>query len=135
MNDVTQIIDRRVLVLYDADCGICSRSARFLRRLDADRRLHFMPLQNADNIVDAPSAAALRHAIYVRDRDGRWSSAGAAWIRIAAAIPLFRPLATAARLSLVRSLVEWTYWRVAGNRHHLSHLLGDGACRIEPGPR
>lgn len=128
----TKRADGRVLVLYDADCGICSRSARFLRRLDADTRLHLMPLQDADGIDDAPSAAALRHAMHVRDRYGRWSCAGAAWIRIAEEIPLLRPLAIAARLPPVRSLVEWTYWRVAGNRHRISHLLGDDACRLEP---
>lgn len=128
----TQPADGRMLVLYDADCGICSHSARFLRRLDADRRLHVMPLQDAGDIVDAPSAAALRHAMHVRDQDGRWSCAGAAWIKIASEIPLLRPLAFAARLSPVGSLVDWTYWRVAGNRHRLSHLLGDDACRIEP---
>ena len=128
----TQSADGRMLVLYDADCGICSRSARFLRRLDARQRLRMMPLQDAGDIVDAPSAAALRHAMHVRDRDGRWSCAGAAWIKIAAEIPLFRPLAVAARLAPVQSLVDWTYWRIAGNRHRLSHLLGDDACRIEP---
>ena len=129
---ITQGIDRRVLVLYDADCGICSRSARFLRRLGGSQRLHLMPLQNAGNIDNAPSPAALRHAMHVRDRDGHWSCAGAAWIKIAAAVPLLRPLAIAARLSPVRSLVLWTYWRIAGNRHRLSRLLGDDACRIEP---
>lgn len=128
----THLADGRMLVLYDADCGICSRSARFLRRLGARQRLRLMPLQHAGDIVDAPSAAALRHAMHVRDRDGRWSCAGAAWIEIASEIPLFRPLAIAAHLSPVRSLVEWTYWRIAGNRHRLSHLLGDDACRIEP---
>jgi predicted DCC family thiol-disulfide oxidoreductase YuxK len=135
MNDVTQIIDGRVLVLYDADCGICSRSARFLRRLDASQHLQLMPLQDAGDIVDAPSAAALRHSVHVRDRDGRWSCGGAAWIKIAAEIPLFRPLAIAARLAPVRSVVEWAYWRIADNRHRLSHLLGDDACRIEPRTR
>lgn len=131
----TTAADRGLLVLYDADCRICSRSARVLRRLDADRRLHLMPLQDAGKITDAPTPAALRHAMHVRDRDGRWSCAGAAWIKIASEVPLLRPLAVAARPSPIRSLVEWTYWRIAGNRHRLSHLLGDDACRIEPGPR
>jgi predicted DCC family thiol-disulfide oxidoreductase YuxK len=128
----TLLADRRVLVLYDADCGICIRSARLLRRLDHERRLRLMPLQDAGEIGDAPPAEALLDVMHVRDPDGRWSLAGAAWIRIAVEVPLLRPLAVAARLGPIRFLAEWTYWRVAGNRHRLSHLLRDDACSIKP---
>jgi predicted DCC family thiol-disulfide oxidoreductase YuxK len=71
--------DRRLLVLYDADCGICSRSARLLHRLDHGRGLRLVPLQDAAGIVDAPPMEVLLDAIHVRDADGRWDEAGAAW--------------------------------------------------------
>ena len=122
--------DRRLLVLYDADCGICSRSARLLRRLDHGRHLRLMPLQDAGEIADAPPAEVLLDAMHVRDGRGRWTVAGAAWIRIAEEIPLLRPLAIVARLPLFGRFVEWTYGRVAGNRHRISQLLGDDACPI-----
>jgi predicted DCC family thiol-disulfide oxidoreductase YuxK len=124
--------DRRLLVLYDADCGICSRSASLLRRLDRAGRLHLMPLQDAGEIADAPPVEALLDAIHVRDADGRWSAAGTAAIRIAAEVPLLRSLAVAARFAPIRVLVEWTYMRVAANRHRISRLLGDDACTVRP---
>lgn len=127
--------ERRILVLYDADCGICSRSSRFLRRLDRDRRLHVIPLQAAANVADAPPMDDLLEALHVRDRHGHWSVAGAAWIRIAEELPLLRPVATVARIPVIRRFVEWTYDRVAGNRGRISRLLGDDACPIEPGMR
>lgn len=124
--------DGRLLVLYDADCGICSRSARLLRRLDHGRRLRLMPLQEAGEIVGAPPVEVLLDAMHVRDRHGRWSVAGGAWIRIAEEIPFLRPLAIGARLALVRLFVEWAYARVASNRHRLSRVLGDDTCPIGP---
>jgi predicted DCC family thiol-disulfide oxidoreductase YuxK len=120
----------RLLVLYDADCGFCSRSARLLRRLDHGRHLRLMPLQDAGEIVGAPPAQVLLDAMHVRDGRGRWTVAGAAWLRIAEEIPLLRPLAFAGRLALIRSFVEWAYAQVAGNRHRISWLLGDDDCPI-----
>ena len=128
-NDVTTA-DLRLHVLYDADCGICSRSARLLHRLDHGRRLRLLPLQAAREIPDAPPEDVLLEALHVRDEAGQWNLAGAAWIRIAKELPLLRPVAIAARLAPVRRLIEWAYWRIAGNRHRLSHLLCDDACAI-----
>jgi predicted DCC family thiol-disulfide oxidoreductase YuxK len=120
------------LVFFDADCGICVRSARLLRRLDHDRRLRLVALQAAGAIVDGPPPLdVLLGAMHVRDGHDRWSVAGAAWIRVAEEIRLLRPLAVAARLRVVRELVEWIYTRVAANRHRISRLIGDGTCRVE----
>ena len=126
----TPMADRRLLVLYDADCGICSRSARLLHRLDRGRRLRLVPLQDAKEIVDAPPMEVLLDAIHVRDWDGHWSIAGAAWIRIAEEVPLLRPLAVVARVSAIRTCIELMYASVARNRHRISHLLGDQACAV-----
>ena len=67
--------------------------------------------------------------MHVRDGAGRWSISGAAWLRIADAVPALRPLAWYARLPFIRPLVEPVYTVVANNRHRLSRLLGDDACR------
>lgn len=128
MNAVSE--GRRLLVLYDADCGICSSSARLLRQLDRGRHLRLMPLQTAGGIGDAPPVEVLRDAMHVRDWHGRWTVAGAAWIRIAEAVPFFRPLVVGSRVPVIRRLVEWTYARVAANRHRISRLLGDDACGV-----
>ena len=122
---------RRLLVLYDADCGICTRSARLLRRLDRHARLHLVPLQAAGGVADAPPLDVLREALHVRDEDGDWRVAGAALTRIGQEIPLLRPLALLARLPPIRRLVERTYALVADNRMGISRVLGDDGCRVK----
>jgi predicted DCC family thiol-disulfide oxidoreductase YuxK len=123
--------ERRLLVLYDADCGFCGRSAMLLHRLDRAGHLRLLPLQAAGEIADAPPVEVLLDAMHVRDRDGRWSVGGAAWIRVAAEVPVLRPLAVVTRLSAIRGVVDWTYARVAGNRYRISRLLGVDACSVD----
>jgi predicted DCC family thiol-disulfide oxidoreductase YuxK len=89
-----------------------------------------MPLQTAEGVEDAPPVQILLDGMHVRDRHGRWTIAGAAWIKIAEEVPLLRPLVVGSRVPVIRRFVEWTYARVAGNRHRISRLLGDDACRV-----
>jgi predicted DCC family thiol-disulfide oxidoreductase YuxK len=130
MNPIAR--DRRLLVLYDSDCGICSRSARLLRRLDRGGRLHLVSLQAAGEMAGAQPIDVLMDTIHVRDDCGRWSVAGAAWTRIGQEVTVLRPLALLAGLPVIRRIVERTYTFVAGNRHRLSRLLGDDDCQIGP---
>ena len=77
----------------------------------------------------------LLEAIHVRDEYGRWSVADDACIRIGLEVPVLRPLAILAGLSVMRGIRELVYALVAGHRHQLSRLLGDDACQIERRPR
>jgi len=123
----------RLQVLYDADCGFCTRTARLLRRLDRLARLELVPLQRAHSAVpDAPSEDRLLDRMHVRDPGGRWWIGSEGWLRIAGAVPALRPLAILARIPFVRPLVEPVYAFIARNRHHISRLLRDEAC---PTPR
>jgi predicted DCC family thiol-disulfide oxidoreductase YuxK len=116
-------------VLYDADCGFCSRSAGLLGRLDRAGQLELIPLQEAGEAVPgAPPEDHLLELMHVRDGTGSWSRGGAAWLRIAEVVPALRPFALLARLPFVRPFVEPIYGFVAGNRHRISRLLGEYAC-------
>jgi predicted DCC family thiol-disulfide oxidoreductase YuxK len=125
----------RLLVLYDADCGICTRTASSLRRLDRRDALELTPAQTVDHIEGASSLSDRLRALQVRNIDGRWLSGGAAAVRIAEAVTVLRPAAFVARLPGFRRLVEPTYALVAANRHRISHLIGATACQIEPASR
>src|SRR4051794_23879747 len=46
----------RLVVLYDRDCGLCTATARRLRRWDRHGRLELLPLQDAD-VADRPALA------------------------------------------------------------------------------
>ena len=77
-----ELSDRSTLVLYDADCGICSRTARLLTRVDRGRRLKVVPAQAGGDIPGAPPLEARLAAVHVRDPEGGWISGGAAVLGI-----------------------------------------------------
>ena len=122
-------------VLYDADCGFCNRIALVLRRLDRRRRLRLVPLQAAaSRVAGAPGQEELLASMHVVDAGGRWAAGGEALLWIADRVPVLRPLALVGRLPLLRLLVQPAYDLVGANRHRLSRLLGDVACRYPGDP-
>ena len=125
----------RLLVLYDSDCGVCTRTARWIRRLDRRGQLELVPLQAAATVAaDAPPDATLREALHVRAADGRWSSGGAAMLEILARLPAGAAIARVGRLPLVCRGVDAAYRVVARNRTALSRALGATACATQPRP-
>jgi predicted DCC family thiol-disulfide oxidoreductase YuxK len=123
-------------VLFDADCGFCGRSAMLVHRLDRARRIRFMPLQRGVHTIGgAPDLDRLIATIHVVDARGRWTSGGAAWLRIMDLVPALRPMALLARLPGIGSLVEPLYDIIAAHRHQLGRLLGATACRYTPPAR
>jgi predicted DCC family thiol-disulfide oxidoreductase YuxK len=118
-----------VLVLYDADCGICTRSACWLARRDRDRRLELEPLQHAALVApDAPPTADLLRALHVRATDGRWHRGGDGVLTALATLPRWRLLAGLVRRTPLTFLVEPAYRLVAANRGLASRLFGAEAC-------
>jgi len=121
---VASVDGRPALVLYDADCGICSRLADGLER----HGVGVAPIRSATGDIelrDLPPAArdAVVHAVDARGR--RLSGA--------AALPLI--LRTLPRLAWAATLVELLpvpsrlgYAAVARNRRGLSRMLGLRAC-------
>jgi predicted DCC family thiol-disulfide oxidoreductase YuxK len=121
----------RLTVLFDADCGFCSRTAEVLRRLDRRRALELVAVQRAHLVLpDAPPEARLLETIHVRDGGASWATGGAAWVQVAAAVPWLRPLSLVAKLPLFDRLVEPAYRLVARNRHLLGRAVGADACRF-----
>jgi predicted DCC family thiol-disulfide oxidoreductase YuxK len=122
-------------VLYDADCGICRHTARTLRALDRDRQLRLAPLQDyAPRRADDPSIPDLLARLHVHDDRGTWASGGAAFLRVAAQLPLLRPLAIAGRLPGAGMVVEAAYDLVAGHRQQISRWLDLDHCQHRPRP-
>ncbi|MBA3689598.1 MAG: DUF393 domain-containing protein [Chloroflexi bacterium] len=127
-----------VLVLYDAACGVCSRTAQVLRILDRRQRLRLLPLQRAAAVLGeaAPPRHDLQAVLNVRGPHGEWWTGGEAALRIAMAVPALWSIAWVGRLPVIAGLVEPAYRLVARNRHRLGRLLGATHCRFprdEPG--
>ena len=127
-------------VLYDADCGFCMATVRWLRRRDRAGRLAFLPLQDAETSTepwfhDLAAGHDLRTALHVIDRTGHVTEGGAAMMDVLGRLPRWRVLARLGTLRPARPLVEAAYGLIAGHRHGLARLVGTPgpACRIPPG--
>lgn len=125
----------RLAVFVDADCGLCTQTARVLRRIDGGGRLDLRPLESAVEVPGSPPLLTLREVLHVRDASGRWWAGGQAVVRLSRELWPLRPIALAARLPGVARLVEPAYGLVARNRHRISGWLGLTACRIVPARR
>ena len=121
-----------LFVLYDADCGLCSRTAQVLRLLDGHGRLRILPLQlaAAELGAAAPSVAAMTASLHAGVPGRGWSTGGEAALRIADAIPLLRSLALVGSLPLLNRLVEPGYVLLASNRDRIGRFLGAERCRF-----
>jgi predicted DCC family thiol-disulfide oxidoreductase YuxK len=121
-----------LFVLYDGDCGLCSRTAQALRLLDGRRRLRVIPLQIAEAELGAaaPSLAAMTATLHAGVPGDGWSTGGEAALRIARAIPALRSLAVVGSLPILNRLVEPGYQLLASHRDQIGRLVGAERCRF-----
>ena len=119
----------RLVVLYDRDCGLCTASARRLRRWDRHGRLELLPLQDVDG-ADRPGLAAavsglpLKSALHVVDEaTGDVRSGGDASLAIGAALPGGRVVRVLGVVPPVRWIVGLGYDVIARNRHRIGRWL------------
>ncbi|MGZ4132025.1 MAG: thiol-disulfide oxidoreductase DCC family protein [Actinomycetota bacterium] len=124
--------DRRIVVLYDEDCGFCRWSTDHLRAWDRRHALRFAPIQSAkgQGLLAAIPQEARLDAMHAVTPDGRVWSAGAAVPVILRALPAGSPAAVVTEH--VPSLTERAYRTVAARRTRLGALLGRDACAVEP---
>jgi predicted DCC family thiol-disulfide oxidoreductase YuxK len=120
----------RLVVLYDRDCGLCTATAKRLRRWDRSGRLVLVPLQEAgvsgrpglsEAARDLPLSAALH---VVDERTGAVHAGGDAAIAIGSALPGVGGLARlVGSVTPVRWGIGRAYDLVARNRHRIGRWL------------
>lgn len=107
-------------LIFDGECGFCTRSRNLLARLDRHHRVSTVPLQGRGVAENAGvSRQRLAESVYWLDDDGsRCWGAEAANAAICAAIgsPVLLRLY---RLPGIRPLQDAIYRWVAANRHRL----------------
>lgn len=114
------------IVLFDAACPLCTRSARFIVRNDPTQQFRFAALQSPAGIelirqAGIPEVHAAGASL-VLVSGGQWFQASDAALEIAAVLQ--RPWSWLAQFRrLPFWLREWMYWMVATHRPH-----GESAC-------
>ncbi|TAK01593.1 MAG: DUF393 domain-containing protein [Chloroflexota bacterium] len=129
-----------LLVLYDADCGICTATANRLRRWDRRGSLELLALQSATAdarqlVRDIAVGHPLHDELHVVDAaTGVVRSGGAAFVEIVGRLPGGRIPSLVGRLPPVAWLIGIGYGLVAGNRRAISRALRfEAACRVRAG--
>ena len=119
----------RLVVLYDRDCGICTATAKQLRRWDRAGRLEMLPLQEAVR-SDRPAVVAAGRDLplasvlhVVDDATGEVRSGGDAACAIAARLPGGQVVRPFAAFPPARWTVGLLYGLVARNRHRIGRWL------------
>jgi predicted DCC family thiol-disulfide oxidoreductase YuxK len=124
-------LPNRLTLIFDGECGFCTRCVRVLRALDRAERVKAVPFQKSGvpEAVGLTRAACARSAWVVTPEGERW--AGAAAINLALAVALItRVPLRLYHLPVIHQLEDWLYAWVAARRHLLP---GDTPyCRQRP---
>jgi predicted DCC family thiol-disulfide oxidoreductase YuxK len=122
---------RSNLAFYDGECGLCTRSVRFLRRMDSKGVLHFEPLTSP-----AGEALLAAHPELLREDSLIWVSEAPVGIHLrseAVRLMLLEVEGLGRRLGQLlgwvpRPLRDGVYRAVAKNRHRIPGF--DAPCPL-----
>jgi len=119
-----------MLLVFDGDCGFCTRSARWIEARVPDGRVVVRPGQALDLAEVGLTADDVERAAWLIDDDGRRHRGHAAVARSLQAIGGFWRLAgSVMRVPPVSWLARAVYALVAQNRHRLPGATD--ACRLD----
>jgi predicted DCC family thiol-disulfide oxidoreductase YuxK len=112
-----------VLILYDADCGMCRVVMAGLLRCETDFEAVALQSERAKRLLAHMSEEERMASFHVVLADGEVRSAGAALTEVLDALPGARPLAGLSRRT--PGATSRFYRLVAGNRTRIGPLIPD----------
>ncbi len=119
-----------MIVVYDADCGVCQASVAWLRK--RDRRGAFQFVGNDAAALPAGVAREeTEHTIVVLDGARKYVR-GEGVARLLRELRGWSVLGAVLRVPGIKQLADFGYDRFARNRHRISAALGMRACAIPP---
>jgi predicted DCC family thiol-disulfide oxidoreductase YuxK len=117
-----------MVVVYDADCGVCQASVAWVK--ERDRRGVFELVGN--DVPDLPPGVSREetgHTVIVLDGASKLVRAEAV-ARILGELPGWAAAGAVLRAPGIRWVANWVYDRFARNRHRISEALGMRACAV-----
>ena len=119
---------RRLILYFDAGCGVCFQIVRLLARLDVFERIRFV--SSADASSSDLSRELLSRTIVVVDEKGRRTTRADAVAQLLRALPLGLLWSWPLRVPGLRGLANVGYDFGARRRQRISYWLGFAACAI-----
>ncbi|MBB6173755.1 putative DCC family thiol-disulfide oxidoreductase YuxK [Nocardiopsis mwathae] len=120
------------MLVYDGDCGFCTRTVRLAERLPV--RADLIPWQEADLVRLGVSEERAAHEVLWVEPSGRVEGGADAVAEVFRHARRPWPLLGGAmKLPVIRSAAVWGYRRIAANRYRLPGATP--ACRLPPAER
>ena len=121
-----------MIVVYDADCGVCQASVAWARKRDRKGVLQFVG-NDAPELPAGVSREETEHTLVVLDGVEKLVRAqGTA--RILRELGGWALAGALLRAPGLRQMADWAYVRFAENRHRISAALGMRVCAV-PGKK
>ncbi len=117
-----------MIVVYDADCGVCQASVAWLRKRDRRGRFQFVG-NDAAGLPAGVSLEETEHTIVVLDGARKYVR-GEAVARLLRELRGWSLLGAVLRVPGIKQLANFGYDRFARNRHRISAALGMRACEV-----
>jgi len=118
-------------VLYDGECGLCTRLARALKALDPFGNLNLIDFRQREALAGLPRIpfAALERRMHVLSPDGKVEAGYHGVVALARRVPALAPLGLIGSLPGTALLGDPVYDRVADRRQRL-HAKCDENCAV-----
>ena len=117
-----------LVVVYDADCGVCQASVGWVKRRDRKGVFEFVG-NDVERLPEGVSREETEHTMVVLEGE-RKMVRGEGVARILQELRGWSLLGTALRAPGVRQIANWGYDRFARNRHRVSAALGMRVCAV-----
>ncbi len=117
-----------MLVVYDADCGVCQASVAWLRKRDRRGAFQFVG-NDAAGLPPGVTLEETEHTIVVLDGARKYVR-GEAVARLLRELRGWSVLGAVLRVPGIKQLANFGYDRFARSRHRISAALGMRACAI-----
>ena len=120
------------VLIYDGDCGFCTRTANAVKRLDTRHRFDVLPWQTRGLLAQADlTEQQVTEAAWYIDADGRkHRGAGAINAALNALGGIYRVASWVYRVPGLKQIEDLVYKGVARNRYLMPGSTD--ACRIPP---
>jgi len=127
------------VVIYDGDCGFCTKQVQRLARWDGGRRLAFVSLHDplvAERYPDLSHDDMMRE-MYLVDRHGRRHGGAAAFRYLTRRLPRLWLLAPVMHIPFSLPLWQWGYHQIARRRYRISGKseCDGGSCSVHFGEK
>jgi predicted DCC family thiol-disulfide oxidoreductase YuxK len=122
-----------MVIVYDADCGVCQASVAWVKKRDLAGRLRFVG-NDAQELPAGVSREETGHTLVVLDGDHKLTR-GEGVARILRELRGWSVASALLRAPGLRHLANLAYDAFARRRHRISAALGMRACQVPPRDR